>query len=228
MALFNATHPTRTTNYVSTVVRDASPIPQAPAATRPRIRTEFGQTSSNQSDQSVTATTPANIQRSRTVGYYSTARAQMAIQVQELGVREPSGFPAYMASQTPTANDPAPTSQVNAQQYQNHLLFSYLPPATEVSEDTFSTLNDPTKREAVLVDLNNKLNSSATTLPAPLEAMVAPQTPVIPYAQPYNAFSGELCNAAVFGVGLNVGKVPLNQGGNIQLRPTNVPGFGTA
>lgn len=224
--LFNATHPSYKPHYLTQQVKALATEAKDPAPSRKRIRTTFGE----REDQPVAPvgddSPSAALSQYSAAGYFSAVQALSFVHNRMLGAWEPDGLPSFLAAQTPTANDPSPSDPGSA--YQANRLFSYVPDATDVTPGEFADMNDPTKRVTDLANLA-LLIGEAGGLPLKNTAIPAIENnlPLIPFVQPH-ATGGALCNQRVFGVTIDVGKIPYNEGGVTALAPSNVKGWTSA
>lgn len=225
MPLFNATHPRPAPHFVSQRVVDApAAVRPQPNPSRPRVRTDFGQM---MAAPATVASAPKAASSYPVSGYFSTIRAALVANSLQLGAWNPSGFPRYLAAQLPTAGDPSPSAADNATDYANHLTMSYLPAQTEVTAQTFASLNDPTKRPSAMSSLTTNINGgTADSQPQTLDNVQPSNVPLIPYAPSVPPWGNLLCNQSYFGVQIRTAGVALNPGNTIAvLQPSNVPGF---
>jgi hypothetical protein len=222
MPLFNTTHPSYAPHYLREQVRDiVTPANNTP--TRPKVRSDFGPTpraSAIQSNQ------PAALTTYSLAGYFSTVRAALVINSLALGAFAAGGLPRYLASQLPTAADPAPAADAASTAFTNLRTMSYLPPQLAPTQQQFNSLNDSTKREALLTDLSDSINGSTRGLKQTVDNSVPNNRPLIPYVPSAPPWGGALCNQSQFGVTIKTNVVAMNPGtGTTLLAPTNVPGF---
>lgn len=222
MPLFNTTHPSYKPHYVSERVVDTI-APTAPAPSRPRVRTDFGQ---SVAAPATIVSAPARLTPYNLSGYFSTVRAALILNAIQMGAYTTGGLPRYLAKQLPTANDPSPTAKVNSSQYDAHKTMSYLPAQTEVSPAEFASLNDPTKRSSAMAGLSAQLAGGSSILAQTLDNVAPSNLPLIPYAPSVPPWGHLLCNQSYFGVQIQTREVALNPGANpAVLAPSNVPGF---
>lgn len=222
MPLFNITHPSYRPNIVRTqVVEDLTPAPNTP--TRPKIRTDFGQ---SVAASAIISDKPASLTTYNVSGYFATVRAAMVVNALSMGAFSAGGLPRYLAAQLPSADDPSPTTAAADEAYANLQVMSYLPPQIAPSQQQFANLNDPTKRESAMTSLSEQLNSSSAGLTQTLDNVISNNRPLIPYVASVPPWGGVLCNQSKFGVQIKTNAVALNPGtGTTVLQPTNVPGF---
>lgn len=222
MPLFNTTHPSYTPHYLREQVRD----PVAPAnntPVRPKIRSDFGQ---NVKASAIRSDQPATLTTYSLAGYFSTVRAALTVNALSLGAFASGGLPRYLASQLPTADDPAPTADSAGTAFTNLKTMSYLPPQLTPTPQQFKSLHDPTKREASLTSLSDSINGSTRGVPQTVDTPLTNNLPLIPYVPSVPPWGGVLCNQSQFGVTIKTNAVALNPGtGTTLLAPTNVPGF---
>lgn len=224
MPLFNTTHPSYAPHYLREQV-DQLPVPDTTAPSRPKVRTDFGQSTTA---SAIVSDRPAALSTYNLVGYFSTVRAALVINSLSMGAFAAGGLPRYLAAQLPTADDPSPTANAAATAYANHKTMSYLPAQLAPTQQQFATLNDPTKREDAMTSLSETLNGNSTGIPQTLDNVNANNLPLIPYAPSVPPWGGVLCNQSQFGVTIKTNTVALNPGtGTTLLAPTNVPGFVT-
>lgn len=222
MPLFNVTHPSYTPHYVRERVVDPVNLGQQ-APSRPRIRTDFGQ---SVEAPATIASAPSSLTPYVMVGYFSSVRAAIVVNALQAGAWNAGGLPRYLAKQLPTADDTSPTVQANAAAYAAHKTSSYLPVQTDVSEGEFASLNDPTKRAAVMGAQAAKINGASAIPIQTLDNVSATNAPLIPYAPSVPPWGHLLCNQSYFGVQITVKEVGLNPGTSVAtLEPSNVPGF---
>jgi hypothetical protein len=222
MPLFNTTHPSYRPNIVRTLVTDdLTPAPDTPS--RPKIRTDFGQ---SVSASAIVANTPASLTTYNVSGYFATVRAALVVNALSMGAFSAGGLPRYLAAQLPSADDPSPTAGAATEAYANLQTMSYLPPQIAPSEQQFNNLDDPTKREAAMTSLSETINNSSSGLAQTLDNVISSNRPLIPYVASVPPWGGVLCNQSQFGVQIKTNAVALNPGtGTTVLQPTNVPGF---
>jgi hypothetical protein len=220
--LFNVTHPSYRPNIVRTQVTDDL-TPPANTPTRPKIRTDFGQ---SVSASAIVSDMPASLTSYNVSGYFATVRAAMVVNALSMGAFAAGGLPRYLAAQLPSADDPSPTTNAATEAYANLQTMSYLPPQIAPSQQRFSDLNDPTKRESAMTSLSETINASQSGLAQTLDNVIPNNRPLIPYVESVPPWGGVLCNQTQFGVRIKTNAVALNPGtGTTVLQPSNVPGF---
>lgn len=222
MPLFNTTHPSYAPHYLREIVRDLT-APANNTPVRPKIRSDFGQ---NVKASAIQSNLPATLTTYSLAGYFSTVRAALTVNALSLGAFAAGGLPRYLATQLPTAADPAPTADAASTAFANLKTMSYLPPQLAPTQQQFNSLNDPTKREASMTSLSDSINGSSQGLKQTVDNSVTNNLPLIPYVPSVPPWGGVLCNQSQFGVTIKTNAVALNPGtGTTLLAPTNVPGF---